>query len=303
MEYNINEIINIALMTGQPVVIVEGYDDIKFYSNIGYRIGKQINIVAIETVEGFSEGCEEVIRAIQSLQSYYANDSRLIKYMVGIIDRDSRQYRETVPDLKGLFVLKGYSYESHLITKNTVTKQIELLTSIGMIEPTNEAVSYLLREFENLKKKAYLISLEALKNACVNDYDSIVKYSYKPAQIMSKQNMDSIYNEVLAKKSELDEFAEIHNISYEEDYITVIKGKWLLYLWCRYLVDKVKQLHKLCGVKIPACPMCLAGKSEKCLWKSTSNFQVGQLESYLKSKDVIDMSELGYIVERFNTLV
>ena len=52
----------------------------------------------------------------------------LKKYVMGIIDRDVRQFLNNLPSKNNLLVLKYYSYETHLITDVTIKRLLEQLT-------------------------------------------------------------------------------------------------------------------------------------------------------------------------------
>ena len=125
MQNDLEETVIVAFMCNLPVVIVEGQDDIKFYDNIATLNNINIDVRAIETVDGYAEGCEQVCDAMEEVQELIINDVRLKKYVMGIIDRDVRQYLNTVPEKNNLLVLKYYSYETHLITDKTIGRLIE----------------------------------------------------------------------------------------------------------------------------------------------------------------------------------
>ncbi|MBP3335242.1 MAG: DUF4435 domain-containing protein [Ruminiclostridium sp.] len=301
MQYDLDETVLAAVMSGEPTVLVEGIDDIKFYGNVAHKIGRNINVQAIETVEGYSEGCDEIIRAIGDIQHSIQSDARLKKYILGIIDRDARYYRGELPNLECLFVLKYYSYESHLITTNTIKKQIEMLTKVTSSMIKDNVISYINEKFNEKLEKAYYISLEALKNACDTSYQACVAYSKKAGNIFSKSALEYIWGQVSYKKEELDEFANNYGVS-RTDIKYLMKGKWWLYLWCEFIVNESKNLHFHCGNDFEICQMCKADKKEKCLWKVEGNFQIGQIKSFLCSIDAIDLNELDYLRQRLMLL-
>lgn len=128
MRHDIEETVVAAMMSHEPVIIVEGQDDIKFYSNIASRIQCNVGVQAVETIEGYSEGCDQVIAAIEAVQELIAADVRLSKYVLGIIDRDSRHYMNNIPDMDNMLVLKYYSYESHLVTSKSIRRLLGIMT-------------------------------------------------------------------------------------------------------------------------------------------------------------------------------
>lgn len=84
-------------------------------------------------------------------------------YIMGIIDRDVRQYLNNVPEMENLLVLKYYSYETHLITDSTIKSIVEQLTRASGSMITQNVVDYLKEEFNIQSDQLYYFSLEALK--------------------------------------------------------------------------------------------------------------------------------------------
>jgi hypothetical protein len=302
MKHDIEEIVIEAIMCDEPTIIVEGIDDIKFYDNVSKLINIDLNIQAIETIQGYTEGCENVKQAIEDLQDFISHDIRAEKFILGIIDRDARYYRGEIPNLKGLFVLNYYSYESHLVTLNTIHRQICYMTKVShkMIDAT--VLEYIYEEFIKGLNKLYYISLEALKTSCNSEYHGVVSYGNEAGNILGYGAIDYIWNQISPKIDELNLFAKEFNIC-QDDLKYIAKGKWLLFYWCDYITRSVKNLYNLCGEKFPTCPYCLIGKKEKCLWKPEGNFQIPHIKNYLCSKEVIDLDEISYICDRFRLLV
>ena len=77
---------------------------------------------------------------MDEVASLIQKDNRLKKYVVGIIDRDVRQYLNNLPVKENLLVLKYYSYETHLITDTTIKSLLEQLTKIPGSLITHEVV-------------------------------------------------------------------------------------------------------------------------------------------------------------------
>lgn len=83
MKYDLRETVIAAFMCNKPVIIVEGQDDIKFYDNIATLNGLSVDVQAIETIDGYSEGCEQVCNAMNEVEAIFENDNRLKKYVMG----------------------------------------------------------------------------------------------------------------------------------------------------------------------------------------------------------------------------
>lgn len=293
MQNDLEETIISALMCNLPVVIVEGQDDIKFYDNIASLNNINIDVRAIETIDGYSEGCEKVCDAMTEAQELIRNDSRLDKYVIGIIDRDVRQYLNRVPEMDNLLVLKYYSYETHLITDKTIRKTVELLTMVPYSMITQDVVNYLRQEFEAGVDALYYFSLEALKKICEPSYSADIEYGVDGGAVIGGSKTYK-WGLIEQKVDDLDQFALQHNISRDKlKYIA--KGKWFLSYWCDFLNKKAKELKGVCGVKLPTCMYCEAGQPQKCLWRTSKSFQVPEIESLLCTTQFIDKDEVGYI--------
>lgn len=187
MKYDLNDTINAALMTNTPVAIVEGYDDIKFYVNIASEKHLHLDVKAVETIDNYGEGCEQVIKAVDDATQLIQNDPRLKKYVVGIIDRDVRQYRGTLPEYDNIIILKYYSYETHLITPNSIIKLIEYITKAPVTLINQDVIDYLMTDFStNNLERLYYFSLEALKTSCDSSYRGEVTYDTEPGALTGK---------------------------------------------------------------------------------------------------------------------
>lgn len=295
MKNDLEETIVAAFMCKQPVIIVEGQDDIKFYDNIATLNGLMVDVQAIETIDGYSEGCDQVCNAIDEAISLIQNDKRLRKYVVGIIDRDVRQYLNTLPAKDNLLVLNYYSYETHLITDATIKKLLEQLTKVPGSLITQDVVDWIKLDFKNQSNELYYFSLEALKKMCDDTYQADITYGLNGGAVIGAGKRYR-WNLIQPKTNDLNQFATIHNIS-KSDLKYIAKGKWLLATWCDYLIKKVKKLHLVCGTQLPQCNYCKAGQIDKCLWKPSSSFQVVEIESLLYTQQFIDLNEVNYISE------
>ena len=295
MKNDLEETVIAAMMCNQPVILVEGQDDIKFYDNIATLEGLSVGVQAIENIADYSEGCEQVCNAMDEVETLIQNDNRLKKYVMGIIDRDVRQFLNNLPSKNNLLVLKYYSYETHLITDVTIKRLLEQLMKIPGSSITQEVVEWIKDEFENQSNELYYFSLEALKKKLDNTYQANVTYGLDGGVVIGKAKQYR-WSLIESKIDELNQFAMSHNIS-KSDLKYIAKGKWFLATWCDFLLKKAKNLNSACGVQIPQCGYCKSGQSNKCLWRVSSIFQVVELESLLYTQQFIDLNEVNYITE------
>jgi hypothetical protein len=295
MKYDLSDTITAAMMCHEPVIVVEGVDDIKFYNNIAKLNGLNIDTRAVETIDGYSEGCENVIKAMNDAQVLFNNDIRLKKYAIGIIDRDAREYRGTLPSIDNLLVLKYYSYESHLITDFTIKKLIEQLTKAHSILVTDNVVSFIKSEYAKQNEELYYFSLEALKKSCDDTYIADIQYGEKGGSLIGGLKAHK-WNKIRPKRNDLDQFANSKSLS-KADIKKIAKGKWYLLSWCEFLYIISGKLYQFCGSKLPQCSFCEAGMPGKCLWRANKGFQIATIENLLYTDSYIDLHEVQYIAE------
>lgn len=172
---------------------------------------------------------------------------------------------------------------------------LEQLTRIPGSLITQEVVNWLKQDFESELNELYYFSLEALKGMCNNAYQAEITYGLDGGAVIggAKQYRWEL---IESKIDALDHFAMLHSIS-KSDLKYIAKGKWFLATWCDYLVKKAKILHTVCGREIPQCEYCKVGQNNKCLWRSSSRFQVVEIESLLCTQQFIDLNEVNYIIE------
>jgi hypothetical protein len=103
-KYSLEDCFAKAIMDKTPIVIVEGKDDRQIYQRIANAINVDLSVYQVNEFEEFGPGCYNVIAAFTRIQPKYGENERNIKWVAGIIDRDSRPYRGQLPLLTGLFI-------------------------------------------------------------------------------------------------------------------------------------------------------------------------------------------------------
>ncbi|WP_066498305.1 hypothetical protein [Abyssisolibacter fermentans] len=299
MEQLIEELFNEALMTETPLVIVEGQDDIQFYENLANSISKEILVIAIENIKDYSEGCENVIKAIKSMQSVIVLKNYYKKYLLGIVDRDSRYFKNSIPNIECLFILKYYSYESHMANRKALYNIIQYITGVSQSMINEEVLRYVEKDLFSDFQELYYISLEALKFAVDDGYNNLVRYKDKAGKLFG-ENKDKLLSELYKKKKNLEIFANERNILIG-DIKYIAKGKWYLHVYAKSTFKNIKTLHIACkNNNIEQCQYCRVGKFNKCLYKPKSNFQLGQILKLLLTS--YDEEEVSYIKDRLRLL-
>ncbi|MDI5996156.1 DUF4435 domain-containing protein [Pseudomonas sp. MDMC216] len=292
-----DELLQTAIMGDLPIVIVEGLDDVRLYEAFAEQAGVQCDIVASENILAEKEGCEGVIKNIEIIEST-ADGFDVSRYILGIIDRDARYYRGEVPASAAIMMLDFYSIESHFISKETVRRVIEsTLHAPGRLTQqidSEAAYSAIISKLMDI----YHVSLEALKKACVNGYNSEIGYSDKIRSVF----LSGALPRILAKRAALDSFAQTMNISNcWDDLLLICKGKWLLDLFCDYLYDFISNLPQDCAAgKIMQCQYCSNNVSVKCLYRWRENYNSAHLRGMMLG--YVDLPNFTYIRTRLQML-
>ncbi|EKN3726133.1 TPA: hypothetical protein ACPZRY_002212 [Yersinia enterocolitica] len=297
MKYIISEVLNEAIMTKIPTIVVEGIDDVKIYDCIAKTVNKNYFVIPIECIDGFSEGNEHVIRAMNQVSILPSSKYGYENYIVGIIDKDVRDFRHDIPINRLIFPLTVYSIESHFVNNEAILLFISELTRAtrDLINSDLERfiTDKLLENFEDL----YLMSLEALKGAIDKEYLAEFSYSFNEGRIIDIKNISSIRK----KKTALLSFANDLGINYNlETLKRISKGKWLLFLFCYTLEKTINKLPEKCQEhKITSCRVCITD-IKKCLYKIKDGITHKTLKSILMNK--VDLNEFDYIRNKLNSM-
>ncbi|MCM3170767.1 DUF4435 domain-containing protein [Paenibacillus sp. MER 99-2] len=300
MKHDFEELITEAIMSETPVIVVEGRNDIQIYNYLVNQSEKNCWVEAVENIEGYTEGSGGVIDFITDVQGKLEEREENKKYILGIVDRDARYYRGEIPNLESLLILEYYSIESHFVSTNNLRKTICHLTDAHERLLDHRTISYIEsklhnNEFDNL----YYIALDALKVACDEQYIGIVSYGLEAGNIFSKERGKDIIREIFKRKSQLEAFAEEHEITIG-DLRKIAKGKWILYVYTNFLTHLIKELHIACDNDlINKCNFCKTKVLNKCLWKTKNNYQIGHVHGVVSS--IVD-GEFDYICNRIKLL-
>ncbi len=288
-----------AFMHKTPLIVVEGVDDVPIYYRIAAKANLNPEIVAAEIYFDIDEGCEAVIEFTKQLQHQLTSNAELLNYFLAIIDCDTRYYRNTIPNLTGIFILRYYSIESHFVTRNHTKELIRLLTNAPSAKIINQDIDFVETPFVNLLELLYYSSLEALKNSMIDTYTSLIGFSESIIRVINDSQLKDL---ILLKKQELDEFAENYNLSLDREVLKHIsKGKWLLDIYVKGIVKGIKSLQTYCGQhRLQSCDCCKSGKPNKCMFKMSKGFQEQAIKAILLQH--IDIEEITYIIDEFNKL-
>jgi hypothetical protein len=296
--YEIDEILNEAIITGVPALIVEGIDDISIYDNLASKVPFEYEIYAIENIEGFGEGCDQVILAVKELNTLESSIHALADHMLGIIDKDVRDFRQEIPQIEPILVLNHYSIESHFVSKAIVKQILTICSKANRELITEELCDLIMDEIEIKLLDLYYFSLEALKNSLEPEYSSIFSYSNTYGRMKDQVIRQSLNS----KKSDLDVFALQNNLSPCLDTLkSISKGKWLIDIFANELLDTINNLPEKCRQSlISNCKSCITGTFHKCLYRINDGFTNKSIKSLALSNTNSD--EFDYIVERISKM-
>lgn len=305
MKYYSRDIINEVEMSEETIILVEGPDDIQLYDKFLKLAKKKADIRAIENMGDYKPGCDGVLEIIKGLQNRITKENE--KYILGIIDKDIRDYREPekfqeeILGYKCLLILKYYSFESHFTNDFVLKSIISETTSVTESMITEDVINILNDNIRKYYEKLYFLSLEAVKNALEPAYKADVCFDDEPGNLF--------YNKAKAlrikeKESELYDYATKKNLEIESIKFFA-KGKWILHFYSRAILDTLNDLSKLCAKnEICQCQFCATSSknhnTKKCLWMPKKKYQVDDLE--LAALKYIDIQEVDYIINRFKQL-
>jgi hypothetical protein len=296
--YEIDELLNEAIITGIPAVIVEGIDDISIYDEIARKVPFDVEVYAVENIDGFTEGCDQVISAIEELNTLSISTHKLSDHVLGVIDKDVRDYRLEIPEIEPLLVLNSYSIESHFVSKNIIANILNLSSKVNRELVNDELCELIMDEIAIKLSDLYYFSLESLRKSLDSEYIESFSYSFSVGRIndqMAKQ-------EVLAKQNDLDTFAASYGLTPCLDTLkSITKGKWLIDVFASELVVSITGLKTKCREgSIDSCKSCIAQAYDKCLYRIKEGFTKKTIKSLALTN--VEGVEFDYIVDRISDI-
>ncbi|OHY72991.1 DUF4435 domain-containing protein [Marinobacter sp. AC-23] len=296
--YEIDELLNEAIITGVPAILVEGIDDISIYEEISTKAPFNVEVYAIENIEGFTEGCDQVIAAIQELDSLPNDSHSLSDNILGIIDKDVRDYRGELPDIEPLLVLNYYSIESHFVSEQIIANILRLSSKTSRDLISDELCNLMMREIEEKLLDLYYFSLESLRNSVESEYSASFSYSYSPGRIYDLKTRQ----DVLEKQRDLDVFATSLGLSPCIDTLkSISKGKWLIDIFSQELINSINGLPEKCSASsIVTCKSCISDAFDKCLYRIKDGFTKKTIRSLILAS--VEGAEVQYIENRISRI-
>ena len=298
MSLEIDELLNEAIMTGVPAIIVEGIDDISIYTSIGQKAPFDVEVYAIENITGYNEGCEQLIGALESLYQLPDSQHQIKNNILGIIDKDVRDYRNEIPAVDSILTLKYYSIESHFVSKDILGKSVNLCTKATEDMLSQGDIQLIMNKLERRLLKLYYFSLEALKASLETEYSSDFSYSYLSGRLKDSQVKASLD----AKQNDLDQLAETLGLSpCLSTLLLIAKGKWLLDAFVESIVDEFSTLPLQCkNEHISMCQFCSQQVYGKCLYQLKKGVNKNLVKLF--SMTCVDGEEFFYILQRIESI-
>ncbi|MGV3525084.1 MAG: hypothetical protein ACO1RX_12710 [Candidatus Sericytochromatia bacterium] len=293
-----DELLNEAIISETPILIVEGVDDVPIYERICKAVGKNVEVYAAENVRGIGGGFRGVIDCLEIIKSV-SEGIDAPKYILGIIDRDVRPYRGELFDFETLLSLNLYSIESHFITEKAVSFAISNLTRATENILNPETISLVFTATKDNLTWLYYPTLEALKNACQVEYTADFGYDDKLEEIIGR----GLHEKAIQKASELDEFAMEHSISNTwENLLLICKGKWLFNEFAKMLKNELSKLASLCKEEIIIkCQFCRSLNYGNCLYKMLNTYTPSQIKQMISND--INNGNIEYIQDRISCMI
>ena len=246
MQLSVHDAIKNAIMTRKPLVIVEGKDDLPIYVKLTKQINNNFNVKPIEYFKECVSGCYEIETKIEEINSLYSSNHTIYNMFIGIVDRDTREFRNTFKNLNGILYLDTYSFENSYVTKETLLNVVEHLTSVTENELNNNLSDTIINKINESSSTFYFTTLEALKNSVEVGYSGLLGFSDNYNKVLMNPNL---LDELNNKKIYLEEFARYNNIT-NTCILTMhrfCKGKWHLSYFVNAICKHTKDIHNYCG--------------------------------------------------------
>ncbi len=164
---------------------------------------------------------------------------------------------------------------------------------------TDEILNVVEMGFQKSKEELYFLSLEALKNACIEEYEAVVGYDNDG--VKEHKGRKYLYEKVINKIEELEAFAQEKNLTIE-NLKEVCKGKWFLHIFLKKCLEQIKTLSEMCKKgDIRQCKSCKVGNFRDCSYKAKKGYQAeGLCNDVLEYVDEVECVD---IIERFKELI
>ncbi|WP_417701007.1 DUF4435 domain-containing protein [Pseudophaeobacter sp.] len=288
-----SEIVNDAIMSGQAAIILEGITDIQVYQRIVSRLDRDVVLKPVELIANFGEGCSEVVRLFAELEEEDDLRPYVPKNILGIIDKDVRDFRGEMPQNGNVVVLKHYSMESHFACRSVITRCLADSTYAPQDDRLSQVAEQAYDKFCNANDVLFLASVEALRGAVEDNYQSAFRYS----DGVGRLNDAGLVHSLEAKRQALVDFAEPYGLSASISSLKrFVKGKVLLDGFCNELRQFIRELPGGCGTTgVPHCDYCDAGLNEKCCYRTKPGVTENSLKNAILGQ--LPLAEFEYLIQ------
>lgn len=259
------EVINDAIMSGQAALVLEGITDFKTYAEVSSCLSREVVLKPVELIDGYGEGCQQVIQLICDLEDNLTLSPHLAGRVIGIIDKDVREFRGELPVSANIVVLRAYSMESHFVCSEVIERCLTDFTYISQGHQISGAADALFADFTFSLDKLFLGSSDALRGAVEVSYNPKFSYSDNFGRLKDQNLLSQLQGDSISIRS----FAASKGLSC--DLISLkkfVKGKVLLDAFCDFLSCKFEVLPMMCQQQVfQRCDYCSSGLNAKCMYR------------------------------------
>ncbi len=286
-------------MTKTPTVVVEGIDDVPVYDNLAEQLEGTFQILAVENIDGYSAGCDGVTSAMDYINGLSPSKFNYKKFIVGIIDKDIKDYRGEISSNGYIFPLKYYSMESHFVCREITNELIKFSTKTTSGMRGEVLESYVYNKVISSLNLLYLISLEALKGGIDRNYTAEVSFSSNVGRFKDP----TLISRIREKEELLLSFAHSLELSFSiESMRKFVKGKWLLEVFCIEIEKVIKTLSLECSNnEFDTCQFCISEAYDKCLYKIKDGINHKVIKCH--AMNFTNNSNFEYIKSKLNEMV
>ncbi|WP_423162608.1 hypothetical protein [Stenotrophomonas maltophilia] len=298
MKMTIDEILNESIMSSTRMIIVEGANDPKIYLSIADECDVEADVHCIGNIDGYGGGCNGIIDAIGSLCRFESPSRSIKNHILGIIDKDTRDFRQEIPAIPAILTLKYYSIESHFTGPDSFRYCINTYTRAHHTQIPERFLDACYSKINEDLMDIYYPSLDALRHSLEPGYEADCQYSFTSGRLDGADLRAAISQ----KTANLDQFAASKRITKNRETLNLIAhGRWLLSKFANRVHQIISTMHDSCGSPdLPSCRFCVTGDKGGCSHKIKEGITFKTIYSTVTENTKIE--SIDYIRNRISSM-
>lgn len=293
-----DELVSTAIMSNRPILVVEGINDYPIYSELyptcDVYIAENLNFEDSIT----EEGCSKVVESIKIIrENINNNEVELSKYILGIIDLDTRIFTSREIDDPIIYTLDKYSIENYFVNSKTIKFLVKKSTRLPEKDIPDDLLDDIFDEVkQSILEQLFLIVIDSIQHSIDKEHFNSLT-GFKPDRAEQYYKNSNLMSKLEEKKESLFNFCRTYSIEYSwESLHKLTKGKWLLHSFLSYLCLFLQrgELKERCyNNQIVQCQSCKVRNFDKCLYSIVQSRLdvVNNMNDVIKNIDLIDLPD------------